>query len=112
MGHFFFLRRFLGATTAELVGEWIGWESEPFALRSTLDGAHWWGQVPLASIVSKLNRSSIHGALHKYVLNQIRLVRDPAAEWAEGDDPEKASRLVDQVVESGPGARRANAAAG
>jgi hypothetical protein len=101
------------ATTAELIGEWTGWESEPFALRSTLDGAFWWGQVPLASITSKLDRSSIHGALYKYVLNQIRLVRDPAGEWVEGDDPEKASRLVDRGVECGQAAReRAKAAAG
>jgi 1,4-alpha-glucan branching enzyme len=36
--------------------------------------------------------------LYKFVLNQIRLVQDPAADWVENSDPARASRLVDHSL--------------
>ncbi len=94
-GHVRFALCCPAASTVEVIGEWTGWEREPLALRSTLDGSLWWGQVPLSSVAAKLDRPSVHGALYKYVLNQVRPMRDPAAGASEGPDPEAPSRLVD-----------------
>lgn len=102
-GHVRFALRCPTASTVEVIGEWTGWDREPLALRSTRDGTLWWGQVPVTSVAAKLNRAGVHGALYKYVLNQVRPMRDPAADCAEDPDPEKASKLVDHGPHRGQG---------
>ena len=83
------------AATAEVVGEWTGWQAAPVAMRSTRDATYWWTQVPVATIAGAVGRPDVHGVLYKFVLNQVRLVQDPAADWVENSDPSRASRLVD-----------------
>ena len=83
------------ASAAEIVGEWTGWQAAPVAMRSTRDGTYWWARIPVATITGALGRPDVHGVLYKFVLNQVRLVQDPAADWVENSDPSRASRLVD-----------------
>ena len=83
------------AATVEIIGEWTGWQTAPVPMRSTCDGTYWWAEIPLATITGALGRPNIHGVLYKYILNQVRLVQDPAADWVENSDPSRASRLVD-----------------
>jgi 1,4-alpha-glucan branching enzyme len=83
------------AASAEVVGEWTGWQAAPVVMRSTRDGTYWWAQVPIAAIGAAVGRPDVHGVLYKFVLNQVRFVQDPAADWVESSDPSRASRLVD-----------------
>ncbi|PKN63318.1 MAG: hypothetical protein CVU57_19725 [Deltaproteobacteria bacterium HGW-Deltaproteobacteria-15] len=83
------------ASSVEVIGEWTDWQKSPQPMRSTTDGTYWWGEIPIAEITEKLSRPSIHGTFYKYVINQLRMVQDPAADWVENSDPQRASRLVD-----------------
>ncbi|HEY3497890.1 MAG TPA: alpha-amylase family glycosyl hydrolase, partial [Polyangiaceae bacterium] len=83
------------AASVEIVGEWTDWQARPLALQSTLDGSYFWGEIPLSDVTGPLGRESVHGTLYKLCLNQVRLVQDPAADWVENSDPERASKLVD-----------------
>ena len=83
------------AASVEIIGEWTGWQAAPVAMRSTRDGTYWWAQIPVATITGALGRPNVHGVLYKLVLNQVRLVQDPAADWVENSDPSRASKLVD-----------------
>jgi 1,4-alpha-glucan branching enzyme len=83
------------AASVEVVGAWTDWEARPVALRSTPDGAYFWGEIPIAEITAPLGLSSVHGVLYKLRLNQLGQVQDPAADWVESSDPDSASRLVD-----------------
>lgn len=42
------------AASVEVVGDWTGWQASPLPMRSTLDGAYWWAQVPVADITAAL----------------------------------------------------------
>ncbi|MFZ5896076.1 MAG: alpha-amylase family glycosyl hydrolase [Myxococcota bacterium] len=86
------------AASVELVGEWTHWQSNPIPLRSTLDGTYFWCELPLSAITTPLGRGSIHGTFYKFLLNQVRQVQDPAADWVENSDPERASKLVDHSL--------------
>jgi 1,4-alpha-glucan branching enzyme len=85
------------AACVEVVGEWTQWQAQPLAMRSTLDGAYWWAQVAVADITAALGRPSVHGTLYKFLINQTLLAQDPAADWVENSDPERASKLVDHA---------------
>ncbi|MCW5200894.1 hypothetical protein VU07_03705, partial [Desulfobulbus sp. F4] len=94
-GHLRFAVHCPKAASVEVVGEWTGWEKKsPLLMRSTLDGAYWWAQVPVADVTAALGKP-FHGAYYKFRLNQVSLVQDPAADWVESSDPNHASRLVD-----------------
>lgn len=82
------------AAMVEVVGDWTDWQSAPLPMRSTHDGAYWWAQVPVSDVITGRG-GPLHGALYKFRLNQVRLVQDPAADWVENSDPERASKLVD-----------------
>jgi 1,4-alpha-glucan branching enzyme len=85
------------AACVELVGEWTDWCARPVPLRSTLDGAYWWAEVPLRDVRAPLGRSDVHGVRYKLRLNQVLEVQDPAADWVESSLPEAASKLVEHA---------------
>lgn len=85
------------ASSVELIGEWTRWCARPVPLRSTLDGAYWWVELPLSAILSALSRTSVHGVRYKLRLNQVLEVQDPAADWVESSQPEACSLLVDHA---------------
>ncbi len=85
------------AASVELVGEWTRWCARPLPMRSTRDGAYWWVEVPLSSVLAPLERTSVHGVRYKLRLNQVLEVQDPAADWVESSQPEAASLLVDHA---------------
>ncbi len=83
------------AACVEVIGEWTGWIQRPLPMRSTRDGAYWWAQVAATEVLTTLNRTSLHGTLYKFLINQTLEAQDPAADWVENSDPSKASKLVD-----------------
>ncbi|WP_161629848.1 alpha-amylase family glycosyl hydrolase [Desulfogranum japonicum] len=82
------------AAAVEVVGDWTDWEASPLPMRSTEDGTYWWAHISVAKLTAARG-GSLHGALYKFRLNQVRLVQDPAADWVENSAPERASKLVD-----------------
>jgi 1,4-alpha-glucan branching enzyme len=85
------------ASSVELIGEWTDWCARPLPLRSTLDGAYWWAELPLSLILASGARKSVHGVRYKLRLNQVLEVQDPAADWVESSQPEACSLLVDHA---------------
>lgn len=86
------------AASAAVMGEFSDWEADAVPMRSTLDSAYWWAELPVATVLAKLGVSSIDGALYKFLLNQVLRVQDPAADWVENSDPGRASKLVDHAL--------------
>ncbi|XCN71105.1 MAG: alpha-amylase family glycosyl hydrolase [Candidatus Electrothrix aestuarii] len=85
------------AACLEVIGEWTNWEQEPLPMRSTRDGAYWWAEISRDELTNGDTRP-LHGMLYKFRLNQIYNVQDPAADWVENSDPERASKLVDHQL--------------
>lgn len=82
------------ASWVQIIGQMTGWRDEPLPMRSTRDGAYWWGQIPVSDLLQRLGQDDYHGALYKYLFNGIFERQDPAADWVENSAPESASRLV------------------
>ncbi len=82
------------AATAEIVGDWTGWEASPVSMQSTRDGAYWWAEISKATILGN-SFATINGVRYKFRFNQVLLTQDPAADWVESSDPQSASKLVD-----------------
>jgi 1,4-alpha-glucan branching enzyme len=78
----------------QVTGDWTGWRRRPLEMRSTMDGAYWWAEVPVDEVVRHSNGDDYHGLRYKFLLNGTRLVQDPAAGWVENSNPASASRLL------------------
>jgi 1,4-alpha-glucan branching enzyme len=95
-GHVRFALHAPEQTFVQVMGEWTDWRRNRIPMMSTRDESYWWAEVSIDEICAALGRSGgdYHGVLYKYVLNGVFERQDPAADWVESSDPEKASRLV------------------
>jgi len=92
------------SSRVRLRGEWMA-ADEALDLRSTKDGAYWWGQVPVTRIKGNLPPEfggDYHSSKYRFELNDTRnplseegrFVQDPAAGWVENSSAAASSLLV------------------
>lgn len=77
---------------ARLTGEWTGWLDNPVEMLSTRDGTYSWASMPVADVQENLPGNDYHGARYRFVLDDGRQVRDPAAVWTDNGADNRAER--------------------